>query len=110
MMTLDDLLRLNGRIERVELLQWIAWRWVRPEREGGAFRFDEADLARVRLIHEIRHEMGIEPDTVPVVLSLLDQVYDLRRQLRALAESLADSPDEVQREVLERCRRRLARR
>lgn len=108
MMTLEDVLRLHGRIERVELEAWIAWRWVRPERTAGGLRFDAADLARVRLIHEIRHEMGIEPDSVPVVLSLLDQVYDLRRQLRALAESLAESPDEVQREVLDRCRDRLA--
>jgi chaperone modulatory protein CbpM len=41
-------------------------------------------VARARLILEMRDEMEINEDALPVVLLLLDQLYDLRRQMRDL--------------------------
>jgi chaperone modulatory protein CbpM len=41
-------------------------------------------VARARLILEMRDEMQISEDALPVVLLLLDQLYDLRRQMRDL--------------------------
>ena len=44
-----------------------------------------------------------------MVLDLLDQVYDLRRRVRALADALALEDEAVRRRVLERCRAGLGR-
>ena len=41
-------------------------------------------MTRARLILEMRDEMEINEDALPVVLLLLDQLYDLRRQMRDL--------------------------
>ena len=38
-------------------------------------------------------------DALPLVLGLLDQVYDLRRQLRRMCDALAAQPDEVQNAI-----------
>ena len=46
--------------------------------------FHEIDVARVRLIHDLRHDMDIGEDAIPLVLSLLDQVYDLRSRMNAV--------------------------
>ena len=35
------------------------------------------------------------PEAMPVVLSLVDEMYTLRRRLAALARALAEAPDEV---------------
>ena len=54
------------------------------------------DVARIELILEIRHEFAIDEEALPLVLGLLDQVYDLRRQLRRMCDALAAQPPEVQ--------------
>ena len=66
---------------------------------GAAWRnavFREVDVARVELIREIRHDFAVDDEAVPLVLGLLDQVYELRRHLRRLCDALASQPEEVQ--------------
>jgi len=56
-------------------------------------------VARVELILEIRQEFAIDEEALPLVLGLLDQVYELRRQLRRVCDALAAQPQEVQAAV-----------
>lgn len=69
-------------IDVLELRQWVERGWVAPDEAAGAWEFHDIDVARVRLIRTLRHEMEVGEDALPMVLSLLDQVYDLRRTLR----------------------------
>jgi chaperone modulatory protein CbpM len=95
MILFEDLVhRLHG-LDHRELVRWIENRWVLPERRGETWIFHELDVARVELILEIRHEFAIDEEALPVVLGLLDQVYDLRRQLRRICDALAAQPREV---------------
>jgi chaperone modulatory protein CbpM len=95
MIAFDELLiRLRG-LERRELVRWVENRWVLPERRAETWVFHEVDVARVELIFEIRRDFAIDDEAMPVVLSLLDQVYGLRRQMRRLCDAVAAQPDEV---------------
>ncbi|HJU18565.1 MAG TPA: chaperone modulator CbpM [Stellaceae bacterium] len=96
MMTFDELLDRYRGLKMGELRAWIAEGWVRPERSGESWRFAEVDVARVELILEIRREFAIDEEGLPLVLSLLDQVYALRRQMGRLCDVLAAQPSEVQ--------------
>lgn len=78
MITWDELVRLAG-CSHDELNRFVAEGWIAPEAGDG---FGEADLARVQLILELRRDLAIDDEAMPLVLSLLDQVYTLRRQLR----------------------------
>jgi chaperone modulatory protein CbpM len=101
MKTLSEVVVLVGRIDRVELTHWIELGWVAPERPADAEpAFSDLDVARVCLICDLRHDLEVEEETIPLVLSLLDQVYDLRRQLNALTAALRQQPDDVRRAVL----------
>ena len=40
--------------------------------------------------------MNVNEDAVPVVLSLLDQIYGLRREMRAILEAICEQPEHVQ--------------
>jgi chaperone modulatory protein CbpM len=93
---------LEGR----ELTYWISQNWVLPSRENPSleaddtsFLFDQSDLARVKLIAELRRDLEINDDAMPVVLRLLDQVYGLRRTLGELVKALEALP-EVHRNAL----------
>ncbi|MDE2005896.1 MAG: hypothetical protein KGI51_04960, partial [Rhodospirillales bacterium] len=78
-----------GDVAPVELEAWIARGWVRPENDAGGYAFLAVDLARLRLIRDLRRNMEVSEEVVPLVLSLLDQVYALRAQLRAVAAGRA---------------------
>ncbi len=101
MLSLDELLRLVAGLNRGELERWVADGWVLPLRERDEFRFREIDVARVRLIYEIRYELHLDEDAVPLVLSLLDQVYDLRRELRQLTAAIDTQPEDIRRAILD---------
>lgn len=103
MITIDALfVQLQG-LRREDLARWIDNAWVRPEGTPDRYLFDEIDVARVRLILELRDEMQVNEDALPVVLSLLDQLYALRRQTRQLAAALEQAaPDDVRADLLRR--------
>jgi chaperone modulatory protein CbpM len=95
--TIERLFVSVSGLDRDELERWIANEWVRPE--GPPWQFREIDVARVRLIVELRREMAIEDEAMPVVLSLLDQLYRTRRQMRTLCDAIARAPDEVRARI-----------
>src|SRR5260370_14025802 len=99
MIALEDLLNRLKELDRRELARWVENRWVLPERRNETWIFHEVDVARVELILEIRREFAISDEAIPLVLGLLDQVYDLRRQLRRMCDALAAQPQEVQASV-----------
>lgn len=102
MKTLSEVVLTVERIDRVELARWVELGWVAPVgRERGEPAFSDLDVARVCLICDLVHDLAVEEETVPVVLSLLDQVYALRRQLGALTAAVQRQPEDVRRAILE---------
>jgi chaperone modulatory protein CbpM len=104
MKRLEDVLGELRTVERTEVLTWIEAEWVRPERDEAGPRFGPVDLARLRLIKELREDLEIGPEAMPVVLSLVDEMYTLRRHLAALARAVGEAPAEVRTTVRTRCR------
>ncbi len=104
MIELEALGSLFPDTELMEITRWVERGWVLPERDGSRLVFQEIDIARVRLIRDLRGQMALGEDSIPVVLSLMDQVYELRGQLRSVLRGLAEQPDEIRRSVLGRTR------
>jgi chaperone modulatory protein CbpM len=99
---LSEVVTLVGRIDRVELTHWIELGWVAPERPADAEpAFSDLDVARVCLICDLRHDLEVEEETMPLVLSLLDQVYALRRQMNALTDAIRQQPDDVRQAIVD---------
>jgi chaperone modulatory protein CbpM len=82
-----------------ELSRWIAEDWVRPSRHEEGYRFQEIDLARIRLIVDLREMLEVDEVALPTVLSLIDQVYGMRRAMRAMNEALAVLPAALRAQV-----------
>ncbi len=93
--------RVSG-VAAAEIADWIARGWVQPQGERPDWLFAEIDVARVRLVHDLRADVGVEPETLALVLSLLDQLYATRRALRGVLEGLESQPEAVRRAVLAR--------
>lgn len=87
------------------LHRWIRLGWVRPERVEGLPVYHEVDVARVRLLHDLEIGAEFDEDTVPLVLSLLDQIYGLRHELRALAAAVDLQPADIRERIKHAYRR-----
>lgn len=81
---------------------WIARGWVAPARDEHDFAFDEIDVARIDLVRQLRDDLEIDRESMPVVLSLLDQVYSLRRELRCMLKAVGDQPSEIRETIIAR--------
>jgi len=98
---------LIARIDRLEsrlLHEWIEMGLVAPQRGDEGFEFDDIDVARVNLVCDLSFDLGIEQESLPVVLSLIDQLHRTRASLRAICAAIADQPDEVKTTVSVRLR------
>jgi chaperone modulatory protein CbpM len=82
-----------------ELTGWIERGWVLPEGDAPGWVFQEIDVARVRLIHDLRRGMDVGEEMIPLVLSLLDQMYEMRRQLKAVLRAVEAQPMEVREAI-----------
>ena len=102
MRTLSEVIVQLERIDRVELSGWIERGWIVPaERGSGEPAFSDLDLARARLICELRRDLAVEEETIPLVLSLLDQLYAMRRRMNALAAAIQEQPEDVRSAILQ---------
>lgn len=99
MLTEHDVLARVGSLTVRELRFWVSEGWVAPARSDNGPAFDEMDLARIRLICQCRDELDLHHEAMPVILSLIDQLYGLRRELRALAQAVEEQPEEIRREI-----------
>ena len=107
MMTWDAVVVTVAGLDRGEVEGWIAQDLLRPAQQDGDWLFRDIDVARLQLIQELRHELRLEEDALPVVLRLMDQLYDARRRLRRLRDAVErgaapDARDAVLRLLLDR--------
>jgi chaperone modulatory protein CbpM len=91
---------LQARLDSASLEAWIEAGWLLPSGEGR--RFTALDLARARLIHDLRDGLGVNDEGVAVVLDLLDQLHGLRHALHRMGTALAAVPEPLRREILAR--------
>jgi chaperone modulatory protein CbpM len=89
-----------------EATLWIERCWLRAEpAPGGTWLLTEVDVARLTLLVELRVTLELDEDAMPLVLSLLDQLYDARRALRALTAAIKAQPEPTRRMVLDAAQR-----
>jgi chaperone modulatory protein CbpM len=89
-------------LERQVLLTWIEEGVISPQRDQEGYLFDQVDESRLALACDLHYRMGLEHASLPVILSLIDQLHDARHHLRALTRAVAEQPDAIQHEITRR--------
>jgi chaperone modulatory protein CbpM len=100
MMGIDDLVVAIEALQRSDLESWIRDELIILRQDAGTQYFSEMDCARVRLICTLHYELEIESGTLPIVLSLVDQLYDTRQRLHSLAAAVAVQEKTVQEAII----------
>ena len=89
-------------LERQVLLTWIDEGVIAPHRDDQGYLFDQIDESRVALACDLHYRMGLDHASLPVILSLIDQLHDARHHLRALTRAVAEQPESIQQEITRR--------
>src|SRR4051794_1735859 len=76
--TLLEVSEMTG-VDQSALILFIQREWICP---AAVDELDEEDIARTRLVHDLRVKFGANDDSIPLILHLLDQLYYLRNQMR----------------------------
>ena len=72
---------------------------IRPKRTGGNTRlYSEADLERLRLIHRLTTELGLNLAGVEQVLQLQDEVLRMRRRMDRMEREMRDAINQVHKQ------------
>ena len=71
---------LEAGIETKVILEFIQNEWITPS-EPTKQELDEEDLARLRFILNLRDEFGVNDESVPIILHLLDQLHCLHNKM-----------------------------
>lgn len=84
-MRVDEFL-IQSHLDAHVLDGWVDAGWLRPRGNHANRDFSEVDLARARLIGDLRHNLDVNDEAVPIVLDLIDQIHGLRRLVRELVK------------------------
>jgi chaperone modulatory protein CbpM len=85
---LDFLYRAQLDQETLEI--WIEEEWLVPGGAAGEPLFSEADLARAKLIRDLKHDMGVNDEGVGIILNLLDQMHSLRKAMADMLPAMRE--------------------
>jgi chaperone modulatory protein CbpM len=86
----QEFLAVSG-IDSATLQVWLEDRWLVADTSLPNILFSDIDIARARLVQDLKHAMGINDPGVSVVLDLVDQIHGLRRQLRDLRDAIQNA-------------------
>lgn len=100
MMRVEDIVEQIDALQRSDLDAWISDELVSPQDDGETLVFSEMECARIRLICTLHYELEIDTDTLPVILSLVDQLYQTRQRLLTLSAAVAAQDKAVQAAIL----------
>ena len=72
----------RSHLDTPTLNAWIEAEWLLPLASGKTFQFSDADLARARLIQDLKIDFGVNNEGIAIILHLLDQLHGLRCLVR----------------------------
>jgi len=87
----QEFLSLSG-VDQETLDVWIEEEWLIPGDSSAGVSFSDIDVARARLIRDLKNDLGVNDAGVGVILNLLDQLHGLRRTFKQMRELAGTIP------------------
>lgn len=100
MKRLDEIISSIAELSHEDLQAWIHEELIKPNEHQGTLLFDDVECARVQLICTLHYDMDVEVNALPIVMDLIDEVHEHRRQLRKLSNAVLAQDTEVRNAVL----------
>lgn len=83
-------------LERCESVQLVQTRVIR----GGSPGYSVRDVRRIARIARLHEDLGLDFDSLEVVLNMREQILDLRDQIEALEQDIVQREEQLLRELV----------
>lgn len=97
----ETVLRVPGLTED-RLTRFIAAEVVRPVQGTAGGGFAQVDVARLQLACELCDGYALEDEALAMVMSVIDRMHGMRRDLHAMMQAVAAEGDEVRLRIVRR--------
>jgi chaperone modulatory protein CbpM len=89
MISKEQFLSASGvQVQTLEF--WLEQEWLIPQQVDTEMRFSDGDVARARLIQNLKADFGVNDQGVDVVLHLVDQLHGMRRAFAQLHKDVSE--------------------
>jgi len=88
-----------GPLSISQLRLWVESGLVTPTKSDDGHVYDPVDVARIKLVYELQQDLDLNEEAIPVILSLMDQIYGLRRELRTLTQAVERQPEAIRHRI-----------
>jgi len=78
----EEVAKLFG-VKGEVIFNFVRREWIRPCAHATQ-EFDSEDIARVKLILELIEDFGVNDESVPIILHLIDQLHSLHLEIKNL--------------------------
>ncbi len=95
----EEVVMTVTRLTRAQLDRYIDAQLVRPLRAEEDVFFSKVDIARLELVCDLSEDLGLDEIAVGIVLSLVDQLHETRRDLTILTEVIETLPKDLRRRI-----------
>ncbi len=100
----QETLAAVAQLNRKRLVTYVEAEMVRPVQTPRGAQYRQIDIARLELLCELDDLFDLREDALCMVISLIDQLHQVRGELRAVLEAIEQGPDEARRAVGEKLR------
>ena len=100
MKTLEEVLKMEARIDRATLEEYIERKWLKPIPHKQDWQFEEIDIARMQLVYHLTEKINVNDEGIDIVLSLMDQLYGTRALMRNIAQAINKQTPDIQAEIM----------
>ncbi|MBX4420446.1 chaperone modulator CbpM, partial [Mycobacterium tuberculosis] len=87
-MRVDEIVEQISDLQRNDLDAWIREALISPQEDGGDLVFSEMEYARIRLICTLHYDWEVNADSLPIVVSLVDQLHQARQRMLKLTAAV----------------------
>ncbi len=75
------------RLNEIFIYQCIEREWIIPSNSEETL-LDKEDIARILLIKDLKEEFGVNDESIPIILHLIDQIHWLKSRLAHYMKSI----------------------
>lgn len=68
-------------VDQQTIENFIHFQWINPANPDH-LEFDEEDIERIKLIWELKEELGVNDESIPIILHLIDELNHLHLGLK----------------------------
>jgi len=92
----DDVINAVARLTRIQLVRFVEFDLIKPQRADSGYVFRRIDIARLELLCDLSQDLDLDEVALGIVISLIDQLHAARQDLAALARAIDALPADLQ--------------